>query len=40
MTEFVKGVQFTEDAVEFKQGDAFAEITLPGIALDVRTERG
>jgi len=40
MTKFVKGVQFTEDAVEFKQGDAFAEITLPGIALDVRTERG
>jgi hypothetical protein len=39
MTKFVKGVQFTEEPVEFKQGDAFAEITIPGIALDVKTER-
>lgn len=40
MTKFVRGVQFTEEPMEFKQGDAFAEITLPGIALDVVTERG
>ena len=40
MTKFVKSLQFTEEPVEFKQGDSFAEITLPGIALDVKTERG
>lgn len=31
----IEGIRFTEDTIDFKQGDKFAEITVPWIALGV-----
>ncbi|MDR0726409.1 MAG: hypothetical protein LBF59_10450 [Prevotellaceae bacterium] len=35
ITDKIKGLQFTEEAKEFKQGDKFMEVTLPFICLDI-----
>ncbi|TWI22198.1 hypothetical protein [Sphingobacterium siyangense] len=35
-TDRLIGIRFTEEAVEFKQGDKFAEITVPFLALDIQ----
>ena len=35
-TDILQGVQFTEEAKEYKQGDKFAEITLPFIFLRLK----
>ncbi|MDR2652185.1 MAG: hypothetical protein LBC68_07720 [Prevotellaceae bacterium] len=35
ITDKIKGLQFTEEAKEIKQGDKFMEITLPFICLDI-----
>ena len=35
ITDQLYGIQFTEEAKEFKQGDKFADITLPFICLDI-----
>lgn len=31
----ILGIRFTEDTIDMKQGDKFAEITVPWIALDI-----
>ncbi|MDR1370936.1 MAG: hypothetical protein LBJ72_12565 [Dysgonamonadaceae bacterium] len=36
ITDKLTGIQFTEESKEFKQGDKFAEITLPFICLDIQ----
>lgn len=38
LTKFIRGWQATEASTEMKTGDKFAEITVPGIALDVKGE--
>lgn len=35
-TDQIEGIRFTEGAKEYKQGDKFAEITVPWIALRIR----
>ena len=35
-TDILQGVQFTEEAKEYKQGDKFAEFTLPFIFLRLK----
>ena len=35
ITDRLFGIQFTEEAKEFKQGDKWADITLPFICLDI-----
>lgn len=35
----VRGIEFTEDTKEIKQGDKFMEITLPFIALRVENQK-
>jgi hypothetical protein len=35
ITDKLNGIQFTEEAKEFKQGDKFADITLPFLCLDI-----
>lgn len=35
ITDKIKGLQFTEEAKEMKQGDKFMEITLPFLCLDI-----
>lgn len=34
-TDRILGIRFTEDTIDFKQGDKFAEITVPWLALDI-----
>lgn len=34
----IESLRFTEAAKEFKQGDKFAEITLPFVALDIKNQ--
>jgi hypothetical protein len=36
ITDKIFGLQFTEEAKEFKQGDKWQDITLPFICLDIR----
>jgi hypothetical protein len=36
ITDKINGLQFTEEAKEFGQGDRFMEVTLPFIALDIQ----
>jgi len=36
ITDKISGLQFTEEAKEFKQGDKFMDITLPFICLDIQ----
>ncbi|MDR0814762.1 MAG: hypothetical protein LBN37_03305 [Bacteroidales bacterium] len=36
ITDRLFGIQFTEESKEFKQGDKFAEITLPFVCLDIQ----
>lgn len=36
ITDIIQGIQFTEEPKEMKQGDKFAEITLPFIALRIK----
>ena len=38
ITDKLYGIQFTEEAKEFKQGDKFADITLPFICLDIERQ--
>ncbi|MDR1896544.1 MAG: hypothetical protein LBR10_07130 [Prevotellaceae bacterium] len=38
ITDKLFGIQFTEETKEFKQGDKFAEITLPFICLDIQCQ--
>lgn len=35
----IYGLQFTEESKEFKQGDKFAEIKLPFVALDIQRQK-
>lgn len=35
----IYGIQFTEESKEFKQGDKFAEIKLPFLALDIKHQK-
>lgn len=35
ITDWLFGIQFTEDAKELKQGDKFMEVTLPFICTDI-----
>jgi len=35
----IRGLEFTEDPKEFKQGDKFMEITLPFIALRIENQK-
>lgn len=35
-TDRIESIRFTEGAKEFNQGDKFAEITLPFLALDIK----
>jgi hypothetical protein len=35
ITDKIKGLQFTEEAKDIKQGDKFMDITLPFICLDI-----
>ncbi len=39
VTDFITGLQFTEESKEFKQGDKFTEIKLPFIALDIKKQK-
>jgi hypothetical protein len=36
ITDKLFGIQFTEESKEYKQGDKFADITLPFICLDIK----
>lgn len=38
VTDKIRGLEFTEDAKEMKQGDKFMEVTLPFIALRVQNQ--
>ena len=38
LTDIIKGIQFTEEPKEMKQGDKFMEVKLPFIALDVKRQ--
>jgi len=38
ITDQLYGIQFTEEAKEFKQGDKFTDITLPFICLDIQKQ--
>ena len=38
MTDRIEGLRFTEAAKEFNQGDKFAEVTLPFVALNIRNQ--
>jgi hypothetical protein len=35
-TDKLYGIQFTEAAMEFKQGDKFMDVTIPFICLDIQ----
>jgi hypothetical protein len=39
ITDKLFGIQFTEDAKEYKQGDKFTDITLPFICLDIQYQQ-
>ena len=39
ITDKIRGLEFTEDPKEFKQGDKFMEITLPFIALRIEHQK-
>lgn len=38
ITDKIRGLEFTEDAKEMKQGDKFMEVTLPFIALRIQNQ--
>lgn len=38
VTDKIRGLEFTEDAKELKQGDKFMEVTLPFIALRIQNQ--
>ncbi len=38
-TDKIRGIEFTEDAKEMKQGDKFMEVSLPWIALRVQNQK-
>ncbi|MBW7838583.1 MAG: hypothetical protein H3C36_02860 [Chitinophagaceae bacterium] len=38
ITDRIEGIRFTEENKEFNQGDQFMEITLPFVALDVKSQ--
>jgi hypothetical protein len=39
VTDKIRGIEFTEDAKEMKQGDKFMEVSLPWIALRVQNQK-
>jgi len=39
ITDKIRGLEFTEDAKELKQGDKFMEVTLPFIALRIQNQQ-
>lgn len=39
VTDKIRGIEFTEDAKELKQGDKFMEVTLPFICLRIENQK-
>ncbi len=39
ITDKIRGLEFTEDAKEMKQGDKFMEVTLPFICLKIENQK-
>ena len=39
VTDFILGIEFTEDGKELKQGDKFMEVTLPFICMSIKNQR-
>ncbi len=39
ITDKIRGLEFTEDAKEMKQGDKFMEVTLPFICLRIENQK-